>query len=313
MKNVGNQVMKEGLRKEWQQQIDKIRRHRRKHSFGTKRDYDNKFSVFADYMCTYHDVKKIANISNKHLKQYIEFSLNSGKSISTLKTELSAIRSFHAEVSNPKHELTRNNNELLLGRREIKGKCRRWTETEIQGLIRYARDRQRADVVGAAILAKNMGLRIHEVFKLDTNRVQKELTVFKEYGVNKLNVKGKNGKWREVIVNEEAEVELRRALRIAKDQKWVKLYFDFEDEENNTTKQIKSIQNFIYNNREKFEDVGDNERTEKSFGFHGIRHYYAHEEFKKQLVKGKTKKEANLYVSRLLGHERDEITDTYTS
>ena len=50
--------------------------------------------------CTFH-----AKISGKHLESYVLYLQEQGKSASTIKTDLSAIRFFHDKMSQPRYAL----------------------------------------------------------------------------------------------------------------------------------------------------------------------------------------------------------------
>ena len=49
----------------------------------------------------------------------------------------------------------------------------------------------------------------------------------------------------------------------------------------------------------------------KSYTFHGLRHTYAAEMYKSFIQDGKDEHTAKLEVSRLLGHEREDVTNIY--
>ena len=106
-------------------------------------------------------------------------------------------------------------------------------------------------------------------------------------------------------------------------------------------KAIKSVQNWVYNNRDKFEQEGrinrnnareivrqarDNKTDIKAprthITTHGLRHSYVHNlytEFLQQKIERdreknikELEKEARLEISSLLGHGRESITRIYT-
>ena len=111
-----------------------------------------------------------------------------GKSASTIKTDLSAIRFFHDKMSQPRYTLP-GNEELgvALERRRFGQQDRTWTNPEFGKLIGRAMAEERQDYILALYLARYAGLRIHECFRMDTAAAERALRE------NALTVKGKGG------------------------------------------------------------------------------------------------------------------------
>jgi len=76
-----------------------------------------------------------------------------------------------------------------------------------------------------------------------------------------------------------------------------------------TDKAINQLQQFILRNREGVQDSG----SDHSLTFHGLRHTYAAEKYRLSLADGISELDAHLTVSRLLGHERTDVTNIYLS
>ena len=70
---------------------------------------------------------------------------------------------------------------------------------------------------------------------------------------------------------------------------------------------LKELQNFIYVHRREIQDPGDS----RPLTFHGLRHSYSAEKYKQFLDSGKSPLDAHFAVSRLLGHERPDVTNVY--
>ena len=83
-------------------QLDKLARHNRQGSFRTKDRYYKAVKRFCAYLATYYQLQKLENISGKHLASYVLYLQAQGKSASTIKTDLSAIRFFHDKMSQPR-------------------------------------------------------------------------------------------------------------------------------------------------------------------------------------------------------------------
>lgn len=73
-----------------------------------------------------------------------------------------------------------------------------------------------------------------------------------------------------------------------------------------TDRAINQLQFFIYSNRDDFQ-----EDTDRPLTFHGLRHTYAAEKYMELIQHGTSALDAHFEVSRLLGHERADVTDIY--
>ena len=130
-----------------------------------------------------------------------------GKSASTIKTGLAAIRFFHDKVSNLKYTLPTNSElGVELERRRFGGVDRTWSNEEFNRMLGKALSENRYDYILALYLARYAGLRIHECFRLDTAATELALRE------NTVTVKGKGGKIRTVPINEQIAIALRRQL-----------------------------------------------------------------------------------------------------
>lgn len=76
-------------------QLDKLARHNRQGSFRTKDRYYEAVKRFCAYLAVHYHLQKLENISGKHLVSYVLYLQEQGKSASTIKTDLSAIRFSH--------------------------------------------------------------------------------------------------------------------------------------------------------------------------------------------------------------------------
>lgn len=76
-----------------------------------------------------------------------------------------------------------------------------------------------------------------------------------------------------------------------------------------THKVIKSIQHYIYQNRDKIISSDDNSNRKPTF--HELRHSYAQEQYAHFNKLGFSDKQARMRVAIELGHFRYEITEIY--
>ena len=111
-------------------QLDRIFRHNRQGSFHTKRRYYEAMKRFCAYLADVYHLQKLSNISGKHLVSYVIYLQDTGKSASTIKTDLAAIRFFHDKMD---HKYTLPSNDELgitLERRRFGQDDRTWSNPE---------------------------------------------------------------------------------------------------------------------------------------------------------------------------------------
>ena len=229
-------------------QLDKLARHNRQGSFRTKERYYEAFKRFCAYLADEYHLQKLENISGKHLTSYVLWMQESGKSASTIKTDLAAIRFFHDKMSRPKYQLP-SNEELAV---ELERRC-------FGGVERALRE-------------------------------------------NAITIKGKGGKVRTVPINEQIAVAMRKQLdRTFRGQKLL------VPDDMHTDRAINLLQLFIMKHRDEVRDVG----SDRPMAFHGLRHTFAAEKYRELTGNGMSALDAHFAVSRLLGHERADVTNIY--
>jgi integrase len=273
------------------EQAQKLRRHCRQGSYKTRERYFAAFKRFLAYLAEVYGLQKIANISGKHLAGYVRQMRARELSAATVKTDLAAIRFWHDQIPLTKHRLPENT-AFDLERRSFLGHDRTWTEEEFAHMIAAAEEHCKPGYAAAMMLARYLGLRIHEVLRIDAAAHREALKT----GV--LTVKGKGGKVRHIPCFPPAEQMLRRhAGRAAPGQK---LLLPMGKP---THLAIKELQQFIADHRPP--------RAERPITFHGLRHMFAAEAYQRLIAEGETEAAARLQVSRWLGHERENVTEIY--
>lgn len=286
-------------------QISKISRHNRQGSYKTKERYEQGVNRFCKFLAEEYGIQKFANISDKHIEKYVAHMQERELSASTIKTDLASIRFYHDKVDKPRHTLSDNvNSKFTLERRSFGGVDRSWKQSEYRTLKEVCYSRGQDRIAEIATLARNEGLRIHEALRLDRATVEKALWM------GELHVKGKGGKERDVLLTDESYKMLKE--RLLETDRGEKLYIQTGEE---THLAIKQVQNFINRHRDKFQDEkrkqGD-ETITQNITFHGLRHTYAQEQYQQALDRNLRDYDARLVVSKLLGHERDDVTRIYT-
>ena len=277
-------------------QLDRIFRHNRQGSFHTKRRYYEAMKRFCAYLADMYHLQKLSNINGKHLVSYVIYLQDTGKSASTIKTDLAAIRFFHDKMD---HKYTLPSNDelgVVLERRRFGQDDRTWSMTEFNKMLGKALAIDRYDFILALYLARYAGLRIHECFRIDTATVERALRE------NAITVKGKGGKVRTVPINEQIAIAMRKQLeRTPRGHKLL------VPDDMPTDRAINHLQFFIMRHRDEVRDVD----SDRPMTFHGLRHTYAAEEYQELVDSGKGPLDAHFEVSRLLGHERPDVTNIY--
>lgn len=291
------QIINEGNYRTLIAQLDKLARHNRQGSFRTKERYYEACKRFCAYLADEYRLQKLSNISGKHLVSYVLYLQENGKSASTIKTDLAAIRFFHDKISDAKYVLPTNAEfGVELERRRFGGVDRTWSNIEFNKLLGKALAEDHYDYILALYLARYAGLRIHECFRIDTAIAEQALRE------NVITVKGKGGKVRTVPINENIAVALSKQLE--RTERGHKLLVP---DNLPTDRAINRLQLFILTHREEIQ-TGD---ARHPLTFHGLRHTYAAEKYKELAESGMSELDAHFAVSRLLGHERADVTNIY--
>ena len=278
-------------------QLDKIARHNRQGSYRTKERYYMAMKRFCHFLAEEYHLQKLSNISSKHLVAYVLWMQEKGLSASTIKTDLAAIRFFHDKISNAKYTLP-SNAELgvELERRRFGDTDRTWSTLEFTRMLKLASDND--GYLLAFHLARYAGLRIHECFRIDTAIARQAIRE------GAITIKGKGGKIRTVPINQQIVLVLEKCLAITPTGSKLLVPDDVP-----TDKAINQLQQFIIRHRDDVQDPN----SSRPLTFLGLRHTYAAEKYRFFLADGISELDAHLTVSRLLGHERADVTNIYLS
>ena len=277
-------------------QLDRIARHNRQGSFHTKRRYYEAVKRFCAYLADEYHLQKLSNVSGKHLVSYVIHMQETGKSASTIKTDLAAIRFFHDKMDSKYLLPTNNELGIILERRRFGQDDRTWSNEEFNHMLGRALAEDRYDYILALYLARYAGLRIHECFRIDTAIAEEALRE------NVITIKGKGGKVRTVPINEQIAVAMKTQL--TRTNRGHKLLVP---DDMPTDRAINRLQFFIMANRGTIQ----NPDQSHPLTFHGLRHTYAAEKYR-ELVNGSMGDlDAHFTVSQLLGHERADVTNIY--
>ena len=255
--------------------------------------------------------KNFRNIQDKHLISFIEDSVAAGVDVTTLKTDLSAIRKLHTLIAKKRYKLTVGNDSLGVEKRDRKKIDRAWSENEYANAIKVAISMNRNDVVWSLKLARTCGVRLEECTALTKTQLKKALNQ------DFLSLKNtKNRILRDIPLDQDARLIISSILKEASTER----IFVFHGRNHQQAK--KSIQNWIINNRSKFiEQIGAEHgqldchkndfilRTKLTY--HGLRHSFARERYREFISKGFSRQTSRKLVAEQLGHGRDDVTLIY--
>lgn len=280
-------------------QLDKLARHNRQGSFRTKERYYLATKRFCLFLAEEYHLQKLSNVSGKHLVHYVQHLQDTERSASTIKTDLAAIRFFHDKISNPKYTLPSNSDlGIELERRRFGDSDRTWSNAEFNRMLAKAIAEEKDDFILAFYLARYAGLRIHECFRIDTAIAEQTLRE------GSITLKGKGGKVRTVPVNDQITFAMKQCLD--RTERGHKLLVP---DDMHTDRAMNRLQLFILANRQEVQDAD----SSRPMTFHGLRHTYAAEKYRECIESGMPELDAHFAVSRLLGHERADVTNIYLS
>lgn len=282
-------------------QLDKLAKHNRQGSYRTRERYYRAFKQFCAFLADVFRLRKLVNLDGKHLVAYVEYMQEQGLSASTIKTSLSAIRFFHDKLDRPNYTLPANDElGVILERRRFGGVDRTWSDPEFNKMLGFAVGDCRPDYVLALYLARYLGLRLHEAFRIDTAIAERTLRE------GQITIKGKNGKIRTVPVDDAHRTQLEIALRemLAVTPRGHKLLVP---DDMDTHHAMNALERFIG----KYRPEVQVDNRDAPLIYHGLRHTYASEKYQEFVDGGMNPLDAHLKVSELLGHERPDVTNIY--
>lgn len=280
-------------------QVDRIYRHIRTGSYKTRERYYAAVLRLCMFLAVEFRLMNIRNLDSKHITAYVEYMESIDLSERTIKTDLSAIRWFFDFIPNTKHKLPDNNHlGVELPKHVFAPEDRTWSDDEYQGMCKVAIREGIKAYADALTLARYAGLRVHEVFRIDT------ATAHNAIHNGEITIKGKGGKVRTVPLNDACIDALEDQLAVTPPGE--KLFVAHDE---HTDRAINRLQVFIWQHRDEVRDP----MNPIKLTFHGLRHTYAAEQYHTLREQGVSRFDAYLRVSKLLGHNRGSVTKLYIS
>ncbi|MFB5269941.1 phage integrase N-terminal domain-containing protein [Paenibacillus enshidis] len=295
-------------------QVEKIFKHTRQGSFGTRARYKDSCLMFVRFCSENFKLQNIRNLHDKHLAAFIQERQKAGIGAKTIKNDLTALRYLHDQVQKPRYSLS-DNKQLqeqfgvkLEKTTQVNGD-RSWTDSEYKEMLRIAEELKQQDIADCLKLARTMGLRVTEAAAV--SRAQAEYAL--RTGVYQVKGEAKNGKHREVALSAEGRAIFERRLKHTDRGRRL-----FIGQGEKTHKVVNRMQKFVQNHRDKvITGEGLANRVDKRDGsareltFHGLRYSYVQERMDQELAKGYSRDVAALKVSREVGHERIDVIKIY--
>jgi len=265
-------------------------------SFKTNERYKEAMREFNNYMSEYYTKVDYKKISNKHLKGFIKHLKSNASSPEHAKTLLSAVKKFNT-LNGGTYELNSSNKSLGVEdrrtiKRDDKDKPAVASPDEIKQFSQLATDMNKSHHERAIQLQSQLGLRVHEVMTLTDKQVKEALNT------NVIQIQGKGGQIRHLELNN----QIRGVLSDSVENK-LSGRFLHVSEHSTVDKAINQYTDYIRNHRTKI--------TEQKITTHSFRRYFANEQYKQALEQGMTKEQAEITVSKKLGHNRAEVTRIY--
>jgi site-specific recombinase XerD len=274
-------------------QVEKLHRHARQGSIGTRREYRKCMLRFIAWLEESHNMQNLRNLSSKHLAAYARYLLQKGSSPGYVIKNLSAVRYYHDQFPDPRYTLERDNTRLGVPRRVPSGN-RAWTAKEFELLCEKANSSGKEWIANILTLQRELGLRLHEAVRLYTINAARALAS------GHLVVKGKGGKVRQTVkLTSLAEQALQCAA--ARVRRGARLFVP-EGEKAHLV--IKQVQDFIREHRPL--------RSGEQLTSHGLRYGYAQGRMEQLAAAGVPEDKSELQVAREMGHNRRRVTRGYT-
>lgn len=299
-----------GVRKNLMEQLDSLFTQTNEKSYGTRRRYQDGMRRFLNFAADEFHLQAIKNVKSKHIRAYVEYMQEKDMKPTTILTELTSIRFWHAR-SGSKNKLVENK-DLDLEKRHLGEINCAWMNSEYKRAYAEAVRLKRDDVAFGMEFSYRFGLRVHEVAKIRVEHLKKAIET------DELYTKGKGGKERWIPIDTaEQRILIVRALASAEKRSLKDgNYFISDNEKGGVESKIESLMNWVRNHRSKFavSDRGKLYRKgykpySENITWHGLRYSYAQWVERYYRKKGYT--DVDKRVIRNLGHERADMTKRY--
>jgi len=291
-------------------QYEKIIRNASRGSLESKHTYAKAGARFVKWVQPEFKMQKLANLSDKHLIAYAEHLKANGDSDKYIKNQLTALRYIHEITPNTKFQLgdsAKINQEAGLGstpNNKARDYDQSWARAELDKIVDLARDLHHPEYAKLMEITYSTGCRLDEICTLRRSQVEEALRTGQLHLTNT-----KGGRLRDIPLSDRARDLLEDAIKDVPRGGYV---FDMRGVPIHKFK--KSIEDFIYRHRDKFQDPNRvNDPNRAQLHFHGLRHTYAQNYYIELRDQGYSDRAARQKVSDAIGHGRGEITFVYVA
>lgn len=300
-----------------ERQIDKIFRHTRQGSYGTRARYRGTCINFGKFLADRYKMQNVKNLGDKHVVAYIKHRQEQGLAPKTIKNDLAAIRYLHDQLPRTRNNLSSNQKlqqkySLKFEKTpNIKGN-RAWTQQEYENAKNIAIQQGKPDYAHILTLARTMGLRITEAVAVSRAQAERAL----REGIYHVGKEAKNGKERDVPLS----LEVRRVFqeKLKETARGNRLFIDVKAGE--------KTHEVVYRAEKWLEDIRGRAETQEGresrwwhdkstppLTYHGLRYSYVQERMEHLQNEGFSRDAAAQIVSQEVGHERIEVISIYTA
>lgn len=295
-------------------QVEKIFKHTRQNSFGTRARYQDSCLQFVRYCMVKFKMQNIRNLHDKHVAAFVKERQENGIGARTIKNDLAALRYMHDQVQKPRHTISDNKQlqkqyNIVLEKTPVVNGDRSWTPSEYGEMQKIATELGNRNVADCMTLARSMGLRVTEAAAV--SRAQAEHAI--RTGIYQVKGEAKNGKHREVPLSKEGRQIFER--RLALTARGERLFIRPGEK---THQVVNRMEKFIENHRHKvLTEEGESQRVDlrdgsaRSLTFHGLRYGYVQDRMEQEIAKGFKYDQAALIISKEVGHERIDVIKIY--
>lgn len=295
-------------------QVEKIFKHTRQNSFGTRARYQDSCLQFVRFCIEKFKMQNVRNLHDKHVAAFVKERQEKGIGASTIKNDLAALRYMHDQVQKPRYTISDNKQlqkefNIVLVKTPVVNGDRSWTQSEYDEMKKIAINLGNQDIVDCFTLARTMGLRVTEAAAVSRAQAEQALRT----GIYQVKGEAKNGKHREVKLSSQGRVVFER--RLLTTARGGRLFIKPGEK---THRVVNRFEKFVEYHRGKVLTIeGENQRLDlrdgsvRSLTFHGLRYGYVQDRMKQEIAKGFTHDQAALTVSKEVGHERIDVIKIY--
>ncbi|GLV14745.1 hypothetical protein Heshes_24290 [Alicyclobacillus hesperidum] len=321
MKNPGlvDAVQNEGIYRSLSQQLESVFRHANQGGHNTRESYEACLRRFCAHLADDYRLQSLKNFDAKHVFSYADGMVERGLSTSSMYKEIDALRYLDRQLPGHRHVPEIDDIRQYLAEkgeqmenRQTEAVERAWSPAELERALNLAVQKASWWKVEQFLkVDQHLGFRIGGFVRTTVEQVKEAL---RDGVFHVRRGQEKHGRPRDIPLTPEARQVLEGLLKVASAHGVLNGYIVVDHRKRETMKSVsKSIQNWLYRYRDAFQDK-DRGKGEKRANLtaHGIRHHYTQNTLVENVEKYDNIRDARRATSQAIGHNRDQILDTYT-